>query len=150
MKTLEDICRRQVRFSEIDSMRRVWHGSYVIYMEDGRESFGRRFAGIGYADMQRAGIYAPVYDVHIRYLAPLAMNDVAVIHTLYVYHPGARLDFSYKIYRESDNELCAEASTTQLFIAADGQLMTDKPDYYVAWQQKYLETTNGAAGEEEA
>ncbi len=42
MKTLEDICRVQVKFSEIDSMRRVWHGSFVTYFEDGRESFGRR------------------------------------------------------------------------------------------------------------
>ena len=51
MKTLEDICRIPVRFSEIDSMRRVWHGSFVTYMEDGRESFGRHWPGIGYADL---------------------------------------------------------------------------------------------------
>lgn len=93
MKTLEDICRVQVKFSEIDSMRRVWHGSFVTYFEDGRESFGRRYPGIGYADMQREGIYAPVYDLHVKYLAPLALNDRAVIHTAYVHHPGARLDY---------------------------------------------------------
>ena len=29
MKELKDICRIPVKFSEIDSMRRVWHGSYV-------------------------------------------------------------------------------------------------------------------------
>lgn len=142
MKTLEDICRIPVRFSEIDSMRRVWHGSFVTYMEDGRESFGRHWPGIGYADMQEAGIYAPVYDLHIRYLAPLAMNDVAVIHTRYVYHPGARLDYAYRIYRESDDVLCAEGSSTQLFIDTDGELLTDKPDYYREWQEKYLEIEN--------
>ncbi len=153
MKTLEDICRVPVRFSEIDSMRRVWHGSYITYLEDGRESFGRHFPGIGYADMQKAGIYAPVYDVHLRYLAPLAINDVAVIHTTFVYHPGARLDFAYKIYKASDDELCAEsnephaenndvlcaeAETTQLFIDSSGELLTDLPEYYKRWQKKYL------------
>lgn len=142
MKTLEDICRIPVRFSEIDSMRRVWHGSFVTYMEDGRESFGRHWPGIGYADMQEAGIYAPVYDLHIRYLAPLAMNDVAVIHTRYVYHPGARLDYAYKIYKENGDVLCAEGSSTQLFIDTDGELLTDKPDYYREWQEKYLEIEN--------
>ncbi len=142
MKTLEDICRVPVRFSEIDSMLRVWHGSFITYLEDGRESFGRHWPGIGYADMQKAGIYAPIYDVHIRYLAPLAINDVAVIHTRYVYHPGARLDYTYKIHRENDNVLCAEGSTTQLFIDAAGLLLTDKPTYYRAWQEKYLETVN--------
>lgn len=139
MKTLEDICRIPVRFSEIDSMRRVWHGSFVTYMEDGRESFGRHWPGIGYAYMQEAGIYAPVYDLHVRYLAPLAMNDVAVIHTRYVYHPGARLDYAYKIYKEKGNVFCAEGSSTQLFIDADGELLTDKPSYYREWQEKYLE-----------
>ncbi len=138
MKTLEDVCRVPVRFSEIDSMRRVWHGSFVAYLEDGRESFGRHFSGIGYSDMQKAGIYAPVYDLHIRFLAPLAINDVAVVHTLYVYHPGARLDYAYKIYKENGHVLCAEGSSTQLFINADGELMTDRPGYYIKWQEKYL------------
>lgn len=142
MKTLEDICRIPVRFSEIDSMKCVWHGSYITYLEDGRESFGRHYLGIGYADMQKAGIYAPVYDVHIRYLAPLAINDVAVIHTRYVYHPGARLDFTYKIYKEYCDVLCAEGSTTQLFINAGGELLTDKPGYYIKWQEKYLDIGN--------
>ncbi len=138
MEELKDICRVQVRFSEIDSMRRVWHGSYVTYLEDGRESFGRHYPGIGYADMQRSGIYAPIYDIHIKYYAPLAINDVAVIHTSYVYRLGARLDYHYKIYRESDGVLCAEGETVQLFIDADGELMVDKPDYYKEWQGRYL------------
>ncbi len=142
MNTLEDICRIPVRFSEIDSMQCVWHGSYITYFEDGRESFGRHFSGIGYADMQKAGIYAPIYDIHIRYLAPLAINDVAVIHTRYVYHPGARLDYVYKIYNENSELLCAEGSSTQLFISANGDLMTDKPDYYRKWQEKYLDIRN--------
>ncbi len=137
MEELEDICRIQVKFSEIDSMRRVWHGSYLTYMEDGRESFGRHYPGIGYADMQRAGIYAPIYDVHIKYYAPLAINDVAVIHTRYLHKPGARLDYSYQIYREHDNVLCAEGSTVQLFIDTKGELMLEEPDYYLEWKEKY-------------
>ncbi len=137
-KTLEDICTVTVRFSEIDSMRRAWHGSYVTYFEDGRESFGRHYPGIGYADMQRHGIYAPIYDLHVRYYAPLALNDRAEIHTTYVWHPGARLDYAYKVYRQSDHTLCAEGSTVQLFIDPEGGLMVDRPEYYTRWQEKYL------------
>ena len=39
----------KVRFSEIDSMQIVWHGEYVRYFEDGRESFGKHY-GLGYMD----------------------------------------------------------------------------------------------------
>lgn len=138
MRTLRDICRVQVKFSEIDSMRRVWHGSFVTYFEDGRESFGRHYPGIGYADMQREGIYAPVYDIHVKYLAPLALDDVAVIYTDYIYKPGARLDYHYQVYRESDGRLCAEGESVQLFIDVNGELMLEKPAYYQQWQDKFL------------
>ena len=138
MKKLEDICRIRVKFSEIDSMRRVWHGSYVTYFEDGRESFGRHYPGIGYADIQASGIFAPLYDLHVKFYAPLMINDVAVVHTMYVYKAGARLDYAYKVYRESDQTLCAEGSSTQLFIDPKGQLLVDKPDYYQTWQDKFL------------
>ena len=43
----------RVRFSEVDSMQIVWHGEYVRYFEDGREAFGREFAGLGYMDTPR-------------------------------------------------------------------------------------------------
>ena len=139
MDGLEDVCRVRVKFNEIDSMRRVWHGAYVTDFEDGRESFGRHYPGIGYADMQRSGIYAPIYDLHLRFYAPLVLDDVAVVHTRYVYRPGARLDFEYKVYREADGILCAEGSTVQLFIDTEGMLMVDSPDYYKEWQARYRE-----------
>lgn len=138
MKDLEDICLTRVRFSEIDSMRRVWHGAYITFFEDGRESFGRHFPGIGYADMQREGIYAPIYEVKIKYYAPLGINDTAEIHTQYIYKPSARLDYTYRIYRQSDHILCAEGSTTQLFIDRQGELMTECPPYYLEWQTRFL------------
>lgn len=134
---LEDICKVRVKFSEIDSMRRVWHGSYITYFEDGRESFGRHFAGIGYEDIVKSGIYAPVVDIHIKYLAPLSLNDTAVIITRYVPKLGARLDFEYEVRRESDNVLCAKGSTTQLFIDDNEELLIESPDYYINWQRKW-------------
>jgi acyl-CoA thioester hydrolase len=137
MSVLEDIYRVQVKFSEIDSMTRAWHGSYVKYFEDGRENFGRHYPGIGYADIVRSGIYAPVVDLHVKYYGPLELNDIAVIRTRYIWHPGARLDFSYEVTRERDGLLCAKGTTTQLFIDPQQQLMTDIPDYYREWQERW-------------
>lgn len=137
--TLEDICRIRVKFGETDAMGRVWHGAYAAYLEDGRESFGRHYPGIGYADISRSGIYAPVYDLHIRYLAPLGIDDVAEVHTRYVYRRGARLDFEYRIFRLRDCVLCATAESVQLFIDPQGGLLTDLPDYYARWQERFLD-----------
>ena len=137
--TIDATCRIRVKFSEIDSMRRVWHGSYIAYFEDGREDFGRRYPGIGYYDMQRAGIYAPVYEISAKYVGPLLLNDIAIVTTRYVYKPGARLDFVYEVRRAEDGVLCAEGKSTQLFIDAEGNLMVDKPAYYEEWQRRYLD-----------
>ena len=76
--------------------------------------------------------------MHVRHLAPLGMNDVAVIHTTYVRKPGARLDFKYQIFRQSDGVLCCEGTTTQLFIDPQGQLMIEEPQYFTDWKKKYL------------
>lgn len=137
-KELEDVYRVRVRFSEADMMRIAWHGSYVAYLEDGRESFGRHYEGIGYEVMMRAGIPAPVYDVHMKYFASLHPGDIAEIHTFYVHHIGARLDFRYEIYRASDHELVMKAETTQLFIDANGQLLLEEPQYFIDWKKKWL------------
>lgn len=123
----------------MDPMNIVWHGSYVKYLEDGRESFGRHYPGIDYKTMGDTRMPAPVYDVNMKYFASLGYGDVAEIHTFYVYHIGARLDYRYEIYRESDHELCMKAETTQLFIDANGELMLEKPKYFEQWQAKYLE-----------
>lgn len=138
MEYLEDICRIKVRFSEIDSMKRVWHGSYLKYFEDGRESFGLRYPGIGYQDMQTVGIYAALYDYHIRYYSPLCINETAIIHTKYIYKRGARIDFNYKIYRERDNVLCAEGDSVQLFIDSEGNLLSLVPEFYAVWQDRFV------------
>jgi len=133
---IEDVCRIPVKFSEIDSMRRVWHGSYVKYLEDGRESFGRHYPGIGYADMVEAGILAPIVDLHIKYVGPLGLNDVAVITTRYVPKRGARLDYEYEIRRERDNQLCITATTTQLFIDQNEELVFYDPPYFEEWKRR--------------
>ena len=81
---------------------------------------------------------AQLDELRVKYLAPLLINEVAGVRTTYTYNPGARLDYAYQVFRESDGTLCAEGSTTQLFIDPEGQLMLDAPAYYRAWQARYL------------
>ncbi|MBQ2087224.1 MAG: hypothetical protein II470_04035, partial [Selenomonas sp.] len=61
---------------------------------------------------------------------------IAVIHTTYVYKPGARLDYKYEIYREQDGVLCCTGSTTQLFIDPNGEQLLEEPDFYLEWKKK--------------
>ncbi len=134
---MKNITRIPVKFSELDPMFRVWHGNYIKYFEDGREAFGREFPGCDYEIMMQTNITAPIYDIQVKCLAPLSMNDIAVIHTTYIPKLGARLDYKYEIFREQDGVLCCTGSTTQLFIDPQGNQLLEEPDFFVAWKKKY-------------
>ena len=61
----------KVRFSEIDSMQIVWHGEYVRYFEDGRESFGKHY-GLGYMDIYSEGYMVPIVELNCQFKQSLS------------------------------------------------------------------------------
>lgn len=126
----------RVRFSEVDSIKMVWHGNYVKYLEDAREEFGRRF-GLSYAEYFRQGLLAPIVDMHLSYKHIAKVDDLLSIEIVYRKCRGSKLIFDYIITREPDGELIATASTTQLFTDFDGNLLVSAPDFLDNWKKKY-------------
>ncbi len=127
-----------VRFSDVDMMKVAWHGSYVAYMEDGREHFGKTYPGVGYADYFRTGYVAPVVNLTIDYKQSLKCGDVAIIETRYIYTEGAKLIFEYVIYRKEDMAVMATGQTTQMFMTAEGEVQYADPDFFAEWKQRWL------------
>lgn len=138
-KALKSVVTAQVRFSEVDSMRVVWHGNYARYFEDGRESFGRKYPGIGYMDIYENGFTAPIVDLTIQFLCPLTINDTAIIETYYIPDPAARLRFEYIIRRGSDNRISVRGSSAQVFISTDGEMSLNTPEFYQEWKRKWIQ-----------
>ncbi len=147
---LKDYVRIPVRFSEVDSIRVVWHGSYVAYLEDGREAFGRRY-GLGYNDMFEAGLIAPIVEVNLQYKSPATVDDILVLETRYVPTRGAKLVFDYSLYKlenkglsdedafspkEETHKLILTARTTQLWMTGS-ELELSTPKFYQDWKEKY-------------
>ena len=130
-----------VRFSECDAMNVVWHGSYVLYLEDGRESFGKHYEGIGYDDYFKARIVAPIVNMNINYKQSLRSGEKGIVETRYIESQGTKIVLQYIIYRASDMEVMATAATTQVFITLDtGEMQYVCPDFYVAWKKRWLGT----------
>lgn len=127
-----------VRFSEVDSMQVVWHGEYVRYFEDGREAFGRQYPGVGYLDFYANGYTAPIVDLQLQYIAPLTVNDVAVIETRYIDVAAAKLCFEYIIHRQSDGALVARGSSVQVFVDGNGEMCLNNPSFFEEWKKQWL------------
>jgi acyl-CoA thioester hydrolase len=126
-----------VRFHEVDSMRVVWHGNYVKYLEDGREAFGEKY-GIHYLDFLREEIVVPLVNIELDYRKPLKYGEKAIVETKYVDCDSAKLMFEYKIFRSSNMELVAEAKSIQVFLNTSMELMLTLPEFFVKWKEKWL------------
>ncbi len=145
MKTKKQVCkpslvsttRFKVRFSEVDSMHIVWHGSYACYLEDGREAFGREYPGLGYADIRASGYGAPIVDMQVQFRSPLRLGDEAVIETRYMNCDAAKICFEYEIRRVDNGNLVATASTVQVFTSAEGELELVNPAFYLEWKERW-------------
>lgn len=135
---LKGITTAKVRFSEVDSMKIVWHGAYVKYFEDGREAFGREFPGIGYMDIYASGYSTPIIDLQIQYLHPLTINDDIIIETKYILTPAAKICFEYLIRKAGSNIIAARGSSVQVFIDENGEMSLNNPPFYEKWKEKWI------------
>lgn len=133
---LSETIRVQVRFSEVDSIRMVWHGNYVAYMEDAREAFGRKY-GLEYMYIYRSGYLAPMFDIKMRYHQTATVDDVLLVTISCRAVRGAKLVFDYEIRKEADHSLVFTAESTQLFTTHDGQLEPSCPPFLTEWKEKY-------------
>ncbi|KGN82079.1 4-hydroxybenzoyl-CoA thioesterase [Porphyromonadaceae bacterium COT-184 OH4590] len=137
MKVLKSQKEFEIRFSEVDSMGIVWHGSYSLYFEDAREQFGKEY-NLGYLYIFEQGFYAPLVELHLEYKKPLKYKDKARIEIAYRHTDAAKLIFDYKIYSLPDNNIVATGYSIQVFLDKSFNLMWDLPPFIKEWRDTYL------------
>lgn len=136
MNSLSEEIRIHVRFSEVDALRMVWHGSYVAYLEDAREAFGRKY-GLEYLTIFNHGNFAPMYDLHIKYRKMAHIDDDIIVRITYVPNKGGRLCFDYEVRDAATGDTLLLASSVQLFVTTDGAL-DPMPDWFEEWKKNHL------------
>jgi len=124
----------EVRFSEVDSMNIVWHGSYALYFEDAREAFGKKY-GLGYLDIFGNGYYAPLVDLCFSFKKPLIYGRKARIDITFRNTDAAKIIFNYEIFDVEDGSLIATGYSVQVFLDKQYQLVWTNPDFFVEWKK---------------
>ena len=124
-----------VRFSEVDSMGIVWHGSYALYFEDAREEFGRVF-GLSYQLYFENECPAPLVELNFKYIKPLLHGQRARVDITFRNTRAAKVVFDYEIYLVEDNSLATTGTTTQVFVDKGHNLMITNPSFYEEWKKK--------------
>lgn len=126
----------EVRFSEVDSMNIVWHGSYALYFEDAREEFGRRY-GLSYRLYLENGYPAPLVELNFKYIKPLLHGQRARVDITFRNTRAAKVIFDYEIYLTEDGSLVTTGASTQVFVDRNYSLMLTNPPFYEEWKKKH-------------
>jgi acyl-CoA thioester hydrolase len=135
--TLKAKTEIKVRFNEVDSLRIVWHGHYVKYLEEAREVFGKKYE-MGYLDIEKQGYASPIVKVDIDYKQQLRYGDICVAEVEYVDTAAAKLIFLYTLYRKSDMVVVAKAKTIQVFLDLKTmELSLNNPQFGLDWKKKW-------------
>ena len=122
----------RVNFYDTDAMAVVHHSNYIRWFEIGRVDFLRRI-GITLGEMMDDGYVFPITEVKCKYIASGKFDDVLRIETTPVALTKVKMEFSYKIYRDSDNTLLVEGFTPErVYQQTDGAYYPRLPEKYYA------------------
>lgn len=124
-----------IRFSEVDIMNVVWHGSYPLYFEDAREAFGKEH-NLSYQRYIDEGVFAPIVELNIRYRRPLTYGMRPIVRITYVPTESAKVIFDYEIVDPDDGTVFVTARSIQVFMDQQYQLLWDNPEFYRKWKEE--------------
>ena len=126
-----------VRFSEVDSMSVVWHGSYPLYFEDAREAFGSKY-DLGYMRFFDNGYYAPLVELSLQYKKPILYGMCPRIDIIYRPTEAAKIVFDYEIRDTADESLLCTGRSVQVFTDRNHELLWYSPPFYEEWKKQWI------------
>ena len=127
----------EIRFSEVDIMNVVWHGSYPLYFEDAREAFGKKY-DLAYQRYIDEKVFAPIVELNIKYRRPLTYGMKPIVRITYVPTEAAKVIFDYEIVDPDDGTVFVTARSIQVFMDQQYQLLWDNPEFYRLWKERWL------------
>lgn len=123
-----------IRFSDVDMMGVVWHGTYVKYLEDAREEFGQKY-GLSYDRYIQENIFVPIVELKMNYVHPLSYGMKPAVKITYCPTDAAKVVFEYEIFNPEDGTVFLKARSVQVFMDRDHNLMWESPEFYVQWKK---------------
>lgn len=102
----------RVRYNETDGQGRVHHAQYLNFFERGRVELLRSL-GHSYRDLETAGLMLVVTEMNVRYLGAAVFDDLLLLETKVVKTRGVRIEHSYRIVRQPENDALLPSEIVQ-------------------------------------
>ncbi len=103
-----------VEFYDVDSMRIVWHGNYVKYMEKARCALLDK-VNFGYLEMEKNNFEFPIVELKLKYIRSLVFgHKVKAVATLVEYENCIKI--KYEFYDYETGMLTTKGESTQMAV----------------------------------
>jgi len=109
------------RYAETDQGGVVHHSVYPVWFEMGRTEL-LRANGLAYKELEQAGIFFVVAELHIRYRRPARYDEKLQLQTSCSLVTASKVEHLYKLTRCDDGLLLAEGSTVLACINKEGKI----------------------------
>ncbi len=115
----------RVYYEDTDFSARVYHASYLRFLERGRTEWLRR-RGFAHRDLaQNSGVVFVVRSLQIEFLAPAAMDDLLVVETSAGVVRGASITFRQRVVRGEKELVAAEVLVASIRDGRPARIPTD-------------------------
>ncbi len=130
--------RRRVSFSDADVMGISWFGRYPQFFEEASTELGRR-CGLGFEDYFKAGLRAPIAELHIDYFCPLTLDEEFSVAASIIWNEAAKINTEFRITR-ADGTLATSGYRVQVLTdAASGSVCLVAPELLVRFRKRWLD-----------
>jgi len=120
----------KVPFYDVDSMRIVWHGHYVKYIEDARCELLDKI-GYNYLAMEESGYIWPIVDMRLKYVASAKFAGTIRVYAFLVEYES-RMKIAYEIYDLATGQVLNKAHTVQVAVDIKSEEMQfESPDIFI-------------------
>jgi len=109
------------RYAETDKGGVVHHSVYPVWFEMGRTEL-LRANGIAYKDLEAAGIFFVVAEMHIKFRRPALYDEKLELETTCSSVTAGKVEHTYKLTRNSDGVLLAEGSSILACVNGEGKV----------------------------
>ncbi len=130
-----------VPFYDVDSMRIVWHGHYVKYLEDARCALLDKI-DYNYLEMEASGYIWPIVDMRIKYVASAEFAANIRIYAVLVEYES-RIKIEYEIHDLATQKILTKAHTVQVAVDMQShELQYESPKIILKKLQPFLTINN--------
>ena len=109
------------RYNETDQAGVIHHSVYPIWFELGRTEL-LRVNSVAYKDLEAAGYFFVVAEVHIKYRRSARYDEQLQLETTCGKVTAGRVEHNYKLTRMEDGLLLAEGTSVLACVSRDGSV----------------------------